>query len=72
MGFYLLGQKRGRCHEAYPLVRAARYLGVPPWELAAQPIYWRDVALYFESEEAWAQAQAANKPPPPPGTRGRR
>ena len=54
--------KRGRCHEAYPLVRAAKYLGVAPWELAEQPTYWRDVALYFEAEERWAEAQAASKP----------
>jgi hypothetical protein len=43
-------------------VRAAKYLGVAPWDLAEQPTYWRDVALYFEAEERWAEAQAASKP----------
>lgn len=29
----------------YPLMRAARYLGVPPWELLDQPLFWREKAL---------------------------
>jgi hypothetical protein len=24
---------------------AAKWMGVPPWELARQPIFWRDAAL---------------------------
>jgi hypothetical protein len=39
----------------YALVRAARYLGVPPWELARQPAAWQDLALEFEAGEAWAR-----------------
>jgi hypothetical protein len=26
------------------LIRAAKYLGVPPWELAEQPTYWQEWA----------------------------
>lgn len=41
----------------YPLVRAARYLGVPPWELAeaeAGP-WWTLAAIAAESAEAEAK-----------------
>ncbi len=44
--------------DAYPLIRAARYLGVAPWELARQPICWMDWALLFESAEHKAPAIA--------------
>jgi hypothetical protein len=36
-------------------VKAARYLGVPPWELERRSTYWRDLALVVESSENWAQ-----------------
>lgn len=35
----------GACPEWYPLIQAARYLGVPPWELAERPLIWREWAL---------------------------
>lgn len=35
----------------YPLIRAARYLRVPPWELRERPVYWHDWALIAESAE---------------------
>lgn len=38
-------------------VKAARYLGVPPWELEQQPVAWTLVALAAESAEATAQEQ---------------
>jgi len=41
----------------YPLIRAARYLGVAPWELATQPIAWQDWALMAENAEAPAPKQ---------------
>jgi len=41
----------------YPLLRAARYLGVPPWELENQWIGWLDRALMAEAAE-----QVASKP----------
>lgn len=39
------------------LIRAARYLGTTPWELARQPAIWRDWALMAESAEAGAEAE---------------
>ncbi len=39
----------------YELFRAARYLGVPPWELAQQPVWWMRLALTFEAAEAGAE-----------------
>jgi hypothetical protein len=37
--------------EWYPLLRAARYLGVPPWELAKRPMGWTQMALTAEKAE---------------------
>ncbi len=28
----------------YALIKAANYLGVPPWELAERPAYWQEWA----------------------------
>lgn len=40
-------------------MRAAKVMGVAPWELAARPdrAYWRDWALAMEAAEADAQRQ---------------
>jgi hypothetical protein len=38
----------------YITLRAARYLRVAPWELAAQPAIWQEWALTAESAEAAA------------------
>lgn len=46
----------GALPEWYPLIRAARYLQVAPWELAAQPLTWMEWALVAESAEDEAQA----------------
>jgi len=35
----------------YLLIRAARYLGVPPWELATMPAWWMQAALASENAE---------------------
>lgn len=51
----------GECPDWYPLIRAARYLGVPPWELAQQPAVWQDWALAAEQAEISAQNQAAKR-----------
>ncbi len=51
------GGRRGACPPEYGLVRAARYLGVNPWDLADRPAVWRDWALEFEAAEAWAEAE---------------
>lgn len=37
-------------HE-YALFRAAKYVGVPPWELEQQSVYWMNHALKFEAIE---------------------
>lgn len=34
----------GECPDWYELIQAARYLGVPPWDLAMQPVCWRNWA----------------------------
>ena len=48
----------------YVIIRAARYLGVAPWDLLNQPIYWQQKALEAERidaevQEAQAQQQKA-------------
>lgn len=40
-------------------MRAARWLGTPPWEMAERPSYWRDVALLAEAAEQAAEHRAA-------------
>jgi len=50
----------GACPPWYPLLRAARYLGVPPWELARQPVTWQRWALAAEEAEG-AAARAARE-----------
>ena len=39
------------------MIRAARYLGVAPWELAERPSYWRNWALACENAENWAESE---------------
>lgn len=46
----------GACPPRYLLGRAARYWGVPPWELARQPAVWLHEALAWE----WAENSAAD------------
>lgn len=41
----------GACPEWYPLLRAARYLGVAPWELLERPRVWVDWAGTAEAAE---------------------
>lgn len=40
----------------YRLLKAAKYLGVPPWELAGRPIAWVTMAEAAQDAEAHAQA----------------
>lgn len=40
----------------YRLLKAAQYLGVPPWDLAHQPITWVDMAESAQDAEAHARA----------------
>jgi hypothetical protein len=44
--------------EEYLLIRAARYLGVAPWDLEDRAILWRNLALACESAEHEAEAEA--------------
>ncbi len=46
----------GALPDWYTLLRAARYLQVAPWELAARPMQWMEWALMSESAENEAQA----------------
>jgi len=43
------------------VVRAARYLGVPPWELEDRPIEWFWRALIAESAEIEAERDAQRR-----------
>lgn len=52
------GGQLGEMPDWYPLLRAARYLGVPPWELENVWIGWLDRALMAEAAE-----QVASQPP---------
>lgn len=56
----------------YPLIRAARYLNVPPWELMHRPTYWMDWALDAEMAENEARRELANRAETQRGTRGNR
>jgi len=47
----------GECPDWYPLLKAARYMGVAPWELAERPIAWQEWALMAESAEISAANQ---------------
>jgi len=56
LGRYIaMGGKMGACPEDYSLVKAAQWLGVAPWELMEQSIWWRDRAIMFMNAEAEAQ-----------------
>lgn len=39
----------------YTLMRAAKYLGVSPWDLDEQPVYWMERALAAEEAESEVQ-----------------
>lgn len=43
----------------YPLIVAAKELGVPPWELERQPTYWRERALTFHNARLKIEADLA-------------
>jgi hypothetical protein len=45
----------GFCPDYYPLFKAAKYLGVAPYDLAKQSVWWRDKALIAMSAENEAQ-----------------
>lgn len=41
----------------YLTIRAARYLGVPPWDLEEMPLVWQYRALVAQSIEAEVEAE---------------
>jgi hypothetical protein len=43
----------------FSLISAARYLGVPPWDLAKKPAWWMNVALAAQSAENAASRKKA-------------
>ncbi|MCX7669312.1 MAG: hypothetical protein N2439_04490 [Anaerolineae bacterium] len=45
----------------WPVIQAARYLGVAPWELARQPVFWLNAALLAQGAEAEAAAYEARR-----------
>jgi hypothetical protein len=45
----------GYVPQEYLLFRAARYMGVAPWELEVRSVRWLNSALAFESIEAKAE-----------------
>jgi hypothetical protein len=51
----------GEPPEWYLLIRAAKYLGVAPWELAGRPAIWRDWALAAESAESAAEVERSKR-----------
>jgi hypothetical protein len=42
----------------FSVIKAARWVGVPPWELLTRPRVWMEWALAAEAAEATAQRQA--------------
>ena len=57
----MTGGQIGECPDWYPILRAARYLGVPPWVLMEQPIVWQHWALIAAAAEE--ESAAAMKLP---------
>lgn len=47
--------ERAYCPAWYPNLRAARYLGVAPWELEQMPVVWRYRALAAQDAENMAE-----------------
>lgn len=44
----------GEVPDWYLLLQAARYLRVPPWDLAAKPMWWIQIALAAQGAESAA------------------
>ena len=45
------------------MLRAAKYLGVAPWDLASQPLYWTLMAEEGQDAEAFLEKQQQSKQP---------
>lgn len=55
----------------YTLIKASRYLGVAPWDLAQKPVWWVHVALAAQSAEAYASKQKSERKASRNADRGR-
>jgi hypothetical protein len=44
------------------VLRAAQFLRVAPWELAAQPLFWLEAAESAQAADAHAEKMNAKKP----------
>lgn len=47
----------GALPDWYPLLRAAKYLGVAPWDLLQQPLFWQQKAILAEKVESNVQEE---------------
>ena len=47
----------GYCPSWYRTIKAAKYLGVPPWELSGKPVAWQAMAEAAMEAEAHADQQ---------------
>ena len=47
----------GEIPDWYVIIKAAKYLGVPPWDLMKQSIFWREKALIAMAAENDARKQ---------------
>ena len=65
--YLLTDGAQGAMLDWYTTIRAARYLGVPPWELLQQPVFWQYKALESEGIDAEVQEarQQQDMPPTP-------
>jgi hypothetical protein len=50
----------GACPDWYAFIQAAKYLGVAPWKLLKQGVWWQDKALIAMSAEAQAREIKTN------------
>lgn len=46
-----ISSDRYTCPDWYMVIQAAKYLGVAPWELMEQSVYWRDKAAIAMTAE---------------------
>ncbi len=51
----------GEAPSWYFTLKAAKYLGVAPWDLLERPVWWQEVALAAEAAEAAASKQQQSR-----------
>jgi len=50
-----MGGQMGFCPDWYLVIQAAKYLGVAPWEMLEQSVWWRDRAFIAMTAEIQAK-----------------